>query len=103
MISSGEFNATTGFIDNIEDKIGDTPFYISPIIKTPLEAAAGSPIFLDMVDDSVILYDRGEFFKKVLDKLRHRLNELGSKRVFKGSRWYWILKPGLKPGEVFEI
>ena len=91
------------FIDNIEDKIEDTPFYISPIIKTPEEAFHGSPLFLDMVYDSIILYDKGGFFKQVIERLRHRLKELGSKRISRGSRWYWILKPDIKHGEVFEI
>lgn len=37
-----------------------------------------------------------EFIDNVEDKL-------GSKRVFKGNRWYWILKPDLKIGEVVEL
>lgn len=91
------------FIDNIEDRIGDMPFYISPIIKTPVEASHGSPLFLDMIYDSLILYDKGGFFKNLLERLRNRLNELGSKRVWKGCRWYWILKPDYKPGDVIEL
>lgn len=91
------------FIDNVEEKIEHIPHYISPIIKTPEEASHGSPLFLDMVYDSIILYDRDDFFKHILDKLRKRLKELGSKRVFKGSKWYWILKPDIKPGEVIEL
>lgn len=91
------------FIDNVEDKLMGVPFYISPIIKTPEEASMGSPLFLDMVYDAVILYDKGKIFENIINRLRHRLNELGSKRVFKGSRWYWILKPDLKIGEVIEL
>jgi hypothetical protein len=91
------------FIENVEDKLETVPFYISPIIKTPEEASHGSPLFLDMVYDSIILYDKDGFFKHVIDRLRHRLEELGSKRVFRGNRWYWILKPDIRHGEVFEI
>ncbi|MBI5043781.1 MAG: nucleotidyltransferase domain-containing protein [Nitrospirae bacterium] len=76
---------------------------ISPIFKTPEEAQRGSPLFLDMVDDAKILYDKDGFFAAVLERLRNRLKELGSKRIWKGNAWYWDLKPDYKPGEVFEI
>lgn len=77
--------------------------YISPIIKTPEEAEAGSWLFLDMVEDARILFDRDDFFAKRLERLRGRLNELGSKRVWKGNFWYWVLKPDYKPGDVIDL
>lgn len=76
---------------------------LSPVFKTRDEVLMGSPLFLDMVEDAIILYDRESFFSSHLDKLRERLKELGSKRVKQGTRWYWILKPDYRPGEVFEI
>lgn len=76
---------------------------LSPVFKTPEEAQRGSPLFLDMVEDAVILYDKDGFFASVLERLRNRLKKLGSKRVWKGNAWYWVLKPDYKPGEVFEI
>lgn len=77
--------------------------YISPVFKTPEEAEMGSPLFLDMVEDASILFDRNGFFSKVLERLRNRLKELGAKRVWKGNAWYWVLKPDYKPGEVIEL
>jgi len=77
--------------------------YLAPILKTPEEAKHGSPLFLDMTEELVLLFDRDDFFKQVLDRLRARLRELGSKRVWKGKMWYWILKPDLKPREIIEI
>ena len=76
---------------------------LSPIIKTREEALKGSPIFLDMVEDAVILYDKDGFFAGVLKRLRIRLDALGAKRVWRGSAWYWDLKPDFEPGEVFEL
>ncbi|MEM2091863.1 MAG: nucleotidyltransferase domain-containing protein [Candidatus Bathyarchaeia archaeon] len=75
----------------------------SPIILSVEEASKIRPIYLDMVEDSIILYDRGGFFKGIIDRLRERLRELGARRVWIGERWYWILKPGIKFGEVVEI
>jgi predicted nucleotidyltransferase len=76
---------------------------LSAILKTPAEVEQGSPLFLDMVEDARILFDRDGFFAAVLEKLRKRLTELGAKRVWRGNAWYWILKPDLRPGEVFEL
>lgn len=76
---------------------------LSPVFKTSAEAAAGSPLFIDMVEDARILRDRDGFFAAVLARLRARMQELGSRRVWRGNAWYWVLKPDLKPGEVFEL
>jgi predicted nucleotidyltransferase len=76
---------------------------ISALIKTPEEAKNGSPLFLDMVEDAQILFDKGEFFSALLKRLKKRLKALGSRRIWKGNAWYWVLKPDFKPGEVFKI
>lgn len=76
---------------------------LSAILKSPDEAKKGSPLFLDMVEDAKILYDKEGFFSTILEQLRSRLQTLGAKRVWKGNAWYWVLKPDLKPGEVFEL
>lgn len=76
---------------------------ISAILKNPQEAEAGSPLFLDMVEDAKILYDRDGFFSKRLEQLKEKLNELGAKRVRRGNAWYWDLKPDYRPGEIIEI
>jgi predicted nucleotidyltransferase len=76
---------------------------LSPVIKTKEEAMRGSPVFLDMVEDAIILYDKEGFFEGVLERLRKKLATLGAKRVWRGSAWYWDLKPDFRPGEVFEL
>jgi uncharacterized protein len=76
---------------------------LSPVIKTPQEAALGSPLFLDMVEDAKIIFDRGGFMQQLLSDLRSRLEKLGARRIWRGNAWYWDLKPDYKPGEVFEI
>jgi uncharacterized protein len=77
--------------------------YISPVFKTPDEVKKGSPLFLDMVEDACILYDKDEFFTKWLKEFKARLKKLGAKRVWRGNMWYWVLKPDYKPGEVIEL
>jgi hypothetical protein len=75
----------------------------SPIIKTMEEAERISPLYLDMVDEGIIVYDRNSFFEKVLEKLSKKLMELGAERVWVGRKWYWRLKKDYKFGEVIVI
>lgn len=76
---------------------------LSPILKTRAEVEAGSPLFLDMVEDARILYDPGGFLTARLERLRKRLGELGARRIRYGGAWYWDLKPDYRPGEVLEL
>ncbi|MDR7483388.1 MAG: nucleotidyltransferase domain-containing protein [Armatimonadota bacterium] len=76
---------------------------VRPILKTPEEAQRITPLYLDMVEDADLLYDRDEFFANVLRRLRDRLQALGARRVRRGRMWYWDLKPDFRPGQVFEL
>ena len=76
---------------------------LSPVIKTPPEIHAGSLLFLDMIEDAAIFYDRDRFFNRYLACLAERLQSLGATRVKRGERWHWVLKPDYQQGEVFEI
>ncbi|MEM2186292.1 MAG: nucleotidyltransferase domain-containing protein [Thermofilaceae archaeon] len=84
------------------EKLGYT-IEFSPILKTPEEAARGSPLYLDMVEDAVILYDKGGFFQGILKRLAKRLEALGAERVKYGKLWYWRLKRDYRFGEVIEL
>lgn len=76
---------------------------LSPVFKTPAELEAGTPLLLDMVEDARILVDRHRVLATRLDRLRRRLEELGAQRVVRGNARHWVLKPDLRPGEVFEL
>lgn len=77
--------------------------YLSLVIKNRAEAVYHSPLYLDMTEDAVLLYDKGDFFRGVLDEMRARMEELGSQRVWLEDGWYWDLKPDYQYPEVFEI
>lgn len=76
---------------------------LSPVIKGKEEVLQGSLLFLDMVDDVKILYDRGNFLARYLARLRERLQQLGARKIYRGGTWYWVLKKDYKQGEVIEI
>ncbi|MBO8182132.1 MAG: nucleotidyltransferase domain-containing protein [Archaeoglobus sp.] len=77
--------------------------FISPIIKSVDEAKHLSPLYLDMVEDAIIIFDRNSFFEKILERLRKRLKEFKARRIRMGRMWYWILKEDYRFGEVIEI
>lgn len=76
---------------------------LSPIFKTPREAERGSLLFLDMIDDAVLLRDRDGFFAAFLGRFARRLKELGARRVQRANTWFWDLNPDYRQGEVFEL
>jgi len=77
--------------------------YLSPIFKTPEEVRQGSLLFLDMLYDLIILFDRDNFFADYLKDFKKKLDNMGAKRIIQGEKWYWVLKPDYKWGETFEI
>ena len=90
------------FLKSLRNKDGINT-YLSTLIKSPEEVKKGSPLFLDMVEDAKILFNRNGFFMGMLERLRERLKKLGAKRIWRGNAWYWDLKPDYKPGDVIEL
>lgn len=71
---------------------------------TAEEAELHRPIYLDVVEDGIIVYDRGGFIERVMEGFRSRLEALGARRIFlEDGSWYWDLKPSIKRGEVVEV
>lgn len=89
-------------IKRIYEKWGCYPC-ISPVLKTKEEAKILSPLYLDMVTDARIVYDKADFFRGILEKLRMALKALNAKKKKVGKKWYWDLKPDYTFGEVIRI
>jgi len=71
---------------------------------TEEEAKLHRPIYLDVVEDGIVIYDRGGFIERVMEGFKSKLEALGAKRVFlEDGSWYWDLKPSIKRGEVVEV
>lgn len=80
------------------------PLTWSLVTKSPEEARTHSPLYLDIVEDGVLIFDRDGFFDRILSEMRQRMRQLGSRRVYlDDGRWYWDLKPDFRFGEVVEI
>lgn len=89
---------------NSAEKTAEATPMFSSIILSMEEAMENRNIFLDMIEASVILYDKNGFFKKRLDEMKSRLLKLGSRKiVLDDNTWYWRLKPDLTAGEIVEL
>jgi predicted nucleotidyltransferase len=76
----------------------------APILLTPEEAEHVKPYYLGMLSGHEILHDREGFFAAVLDRLRRRLAELGSRRYLDRDGYeYWDLKPDWKVGDIVRL
>jgi len=103
------------WIWNVQEELRETPIfkeylrkgcdpYLSYIIFSKGEAQENRYLYLDMIEEAVILYDQGNFMRRKLADMKRRLKELGSRKIYcEDGSWYWILKPDLKWGEVFEL
>lgn len=81
---------------------GYTPDF-SILLYTPDEVKETKPIFLDMVEEAIVVLDDGTMQTK-LESLRRRLRELGSRKVtLSDGTYYWLIKPDLRFGEVVEL
>ena len=76
---------------------------LSPVLKTPAELAAGSLLYLDMVDQARILFDDRGLLRRTLDDLGQRLAAMGARRVRKGGGYYWELAPSFRWGDRIEL
>ncbi|OYT38094.1 MAG: hypothetical protein B6U89_06320 [Desulfurococcales archaeon ex4484_58] len=92
-------------ISSFLDELFDQGYYVSlsPIILTPEEARKIPPIMLDMVIDSIIVYDKQGFIENLLKYLAEKLEELGAERINIGKKWYWRLKKNYRLGEEIVI
>jgi len=68
------------------------------------EATLTQPVYLDMIFDSIIVYDRNRFLSNVLERVRSKMESLGAERVeLPSGKWFWRLKPRVERGEVIEL
>jgi len=74
----------------------DVRCHVSWFPLTMEEASRFRPLYLDMIEDALIVYDRGGFLAAVFRQLKRSLDRQGAKRVWLDKdRWYWTLSPDI--------
>lgn len=83
-------------------RAGYTPL-IQPYPLDPYEAKKFNKIYLDLVIDGIIIYDKDEFIERIMDSLRKELEKIGAKKItLPNGQHYWILKE-VEVGEVVKL
>lgn len=90
-----------GLILSIAHEVSDAfAACVSVIPLTPEEASTVKPFYLGLLDGCRVLVDREGFLREILDRLEHRLAELGARRLMdEQGNAYWDLKPDYVLGE----
>ena len=103
-LPADRWERTRPFLEIARQVSHDFGMLVSLIVTTPESAVKTKPYYLGMLSGHELLYDRDAFFAEVLERLRHRLRELGSRRCVDPDGYeYWDLKPDWKPGDVVEL
>ena len=76
---------------------------LSPYVLSREQASQTRPLYLDMVFDCRILYDKDGFMSKIVERVKRRLEEYGAERVYIGRRYVVVLKRDYRFGDVIEI
>lgn len=72
---------------------------ISSFILTASEAAVFNPLYLDMTEHCMIIFDKKKFLKTILEGVRGKMKKWGSKKLVNGNTWCWNIQPHHKIGE----
>jgi hypothetical protein len=76
---------------------------LSPVIRLKDSVSQGSPLFWDMIEYKIILWDTDNFFQNYLEDLRIQMTEQGTRKRTFGGLPGWELKPNHKKGESIQI
>ncbi len=90
------FNNIRQQFNQVFNQHGMTAPRVEVFLQTPSEADRFKLIYLDMVSDCIILFDRSSFLDSVLGKTSKLIENRGFVRRFDGHIFYWDLDPKRK-------
>jgi predicted nucleotidyltransferase len=73
------------------------------LIMKKMEVETHPNILIDISHEGIILFDKEDYLKKHLNEIKEKMVKLGSIKKITPHGHYWVLKPDLRPGEVFEL
>jgi len=81
----------TEFFENVSDTItiGSFILLLSPLIFTKKETQKFSPLYLDMLEGCIILYDKENFIKDILEKVKILIQQKVIERYEYKGKVYW--------------
>jgi predicted nucleotidyltransferase len=61
------------------------------VIRTRSDAKEFHPLYLDMSQEAILLYDQDRFLETLLAMIKEQLEREGAERKVLGNFWYWDL------------
>ncbi len=95
-----EFYGSPEYVENLLRGLSSP---VSLVLLTPDEAKGFHSVYLDMTLHRRVLYDGDGFMMEVLSRLSERLEGLLSERLTVEGKPVWVVKPGLRRGEVVSL
>lgn len=99
------------FIENVEFpleeslrslNLQDIRVQLSPLILGVAQASKFNPLYLEMVENSVILYDPKNLLKNILHQTRMKMKKWGSQKIMIGHQSVWQIRSNPKWNEDFD-
>lgn len=75
---------------------------ITPIILTKDEAEYFNPLYLDMVEHKIIIFDKDNFIRSILKKVKELMKSWNSYKEYVNGHEVWVIRRG-KPIEVVKL
>jgi uncharacterized protein len=72
------------------------------VIRTRSEAQKFHPLYLDMSQEAILLFDRDKFLESLLSRVKEQLKKGGAERKVMGRFRYWDLSRSSIPEETME-
>ncbi len=72
------------------------------VIRTMAEAQKFHPLYLDMSQEAILLFDRDTFLESLLSRVKEQLKKGGAERKVMGRFRYWDLSRSSIPEETME-
>lgn len=88
--------------DEMEMLKSEVKTELSPLILTKSQALHFNPLYLEMTENLILLFDKENFFQSTLNQVKDKMKRWGTKKIQQGNTWAWHLKPGLQWGEVID-
>lgn len=79
--------------EQLKNQLPDYQFVLSPLFRTPEDLNIFSPLFLDMLEFSIIHFDKDGLLKSTLQRTKDWVQQSGAYKTQHGTKWYWVLNP----------
>ncbi len=89
-------------LESLAMKLLDEGIYmdITPVILSKDEARYFNPLYLDMVEHKIIIFDKDNFIQSILERVKELIKSWGSYKEYVNGHEVWVVRKGKPIGVV---